>query len=146
MIALNADTGEVLWEAPRKAEASKKFSFCTPLVLERDGRSQIILPGSNVVQALDPATGKEIWRVRYEGYSVIPRPIIAAGLIMICTGYDRPSLLAIKPDGQGDVTDSHIAWQTQTGVPLTTESFDARWFAIHGQRQRHRHLPGCEDR
>ncbi len=96
VIALNADTGELLWETPRNVEATKKFSFCTPLVLERNGQSQVILPGSNVVQALDAANGKEIWRVRYEGYSVIPRPIVAGGLIMVCTGYDRPVLLAIN--------------------------------------------------
>ncbi len=57
--------------------------------------------------------------MRYEGYSVIPRPIVAGGLIMICTGYDRPSLMAIKPGGQGDVTQSHVAWQTKTSVPHT---------------------------
>lgn len=119
VVALNADTGDSLWETTREVDASKKFSFCTPLVLERAGKSQVILPGSNVVQALDAATGKEIWRVRYDGYSVIPRPIVSAGLIMVCTGYNRPSLLAIKPDGQGDVTDSHIAWQVQTNVPHT---------------------------
>ena len=119
VVALNADTGAPLWETARDVDASKKFSFCTPLVLESAGKSQVILPGSNVVQALDAATGKEIWRVRYDGYSVIPRPIVAAGLIMICTGYNKPSLIAIKPDGQGDVTDSHIAWQMQTNVPHT---------------------------
>ncbi|MCC6512142.1 MAG: PQQ-binding-like beta-propeller repeat protein [Pirellulaceae bacterium] len=119
VIALNADTGDVMWEVPREVEATKKFSFCTPLVLESNGQAQVILPGSNVVQSLDAATGKEIWRVRYEGYSVIPRPIVAGGLIMICTGYDRPTLIAIRPGGQGDVTDTHVAWQTKTGVPHT---------------------------
>ena len=119
VIALDADTGDLLWEVARNVEATKKFSFCTPMVQERAGQSLVILPGSNVVQALDAATGKEAWRVRYEGYSVIPKPIIAAGLIMICTGYDRPVLIAIKPDGQGDVTDSHVAWQTKTSVPHT---------------------------
>lgn len=119
VIALNADNGELLWETPRNAEATKKFSFCTPLVLESFGKPQVILPGSNVVQALDPATGQEIWRVRYEGYSVIPKPIVAGGMIMVCTGYDRPVLIAIKPNGQGDVTDSHVAWQVKAGVPHT---------------------------
>lgn len=119
VIALNADTGDLLWETPRDAEATKKFSFCTPMVLQRAGQTQIILPGSNVVQALDATTGKEVWRVRYDGYSVIPKPIIAEGLIMICTGYDKPVLIAIKPDGQGDVTDSHVAWQIKAGVPHT---------------------------
>ncbi len=119
VIALNADTGKVLWETPRDVEASKKFSFCTPLVLERDGRAEVVVPGSNVVQSLDPQTGKELWRVRYEGYSVIPRPIVAAGLILVSTSYDRPTLLAIRPGGTGDVTDSHVAWQTKTSVPHT---------------------------
>lgn len=119
VIALNAKNGKLLWEVPRKVEATKKFSFCTPLVMTAGGVQQLILPGSNVVQSLDPATGTEIWRVRYDGYSVVPRPIVAQGLVMVCTGYDRPSLLAIRPDGRGDVTDSHVVWQTNVGVPNT---------------------------
>ncbi len=87
--------------------------------MQEDGRSVVVLPGSNVVQALDAKSGEEVWRVRYEGYSVIPRPIIAAGLVMVCTGYDRPVLLANKPGGRGDVTDSHVVWQTKTAVPHT---------------------------
>ncbi|MGN6135329.1 MAG: outer membrane protein assembly factor BamB family protein [Aureliella sp.] len=119
VIALDTHTGKLRWEVPRNVEASKKFSFCTPLVTEMAGRQQVIIPGSGVVQSLDAETGQEIWRVRYEGYSVIPRPIVAAGLVMVCTGYDRPSLIAIRPDGAGDVTDTHVAWQTNVAVPHT---------------------------
>ena len=119
VIALDTRTGKLRWEVPRNVEASKKFSFATPLVLNNSGQTQVIVPGSNVVQSLDPETGTELWRVRYDGYSVIPRPIIAAGLVMVCTGYDRPSLIAIRPDGRGDVTDSHVIWQTNVSVPHT---------------------------
>lgn len=119
VLALDTATGEVRWETPRDVEASKKFSFGTPLVLNVNGQQQVIIPGSNVVQSLDPETGKEFWRVRYDGYSVIPRPILADGLVMVCTGYDRPSLLAIRPDGKGDVTDTHVAWKTDVAVPHT---------------------------
>lgn len=125
IVALNAKTGKPLWEVPRSIEASKKFSFATPLVLETGGKQQVIVPGSNVVQSLNPETGEELWRVRYDGYSVIPRPIIASGLVMICTGYDRPSLIAIRPDGSGDVTDTHVVWQTNESVPHTP-SLNAR--------------------
>lgn len=119
VIALDAQTGKTRWEVVRDVEASKKFSFSTPLVLDVAGKTQVIVPGSNIVQSLDPETGQEIWRVRYEGYSVIPRPIVAAGLVLVSTSYDRPTLLAIRPDGQGDVTDTHVAWQTNVAVPHT---------------------------
>ena len=119
VIALDARTGQVRWEVERGVEAKKMFSFCTPLVLDVAGKTQVIVPGSNVVQSLDAATGNEIWRVRYEGYSVIPKPVVAAGLVMVCTGYDRPSLLAIKPDGQGDVTETHVVWKTDAAVAHT---------------------------
>ncbi|MFO1062470.1 MAG: PQQ-binding-like beta-propeller repeat protein [Pirellulales bacterium] len=119
VLALDAATGQVAWRTERKAEAGKKFSFCTPLVTTVGNQVQVIVPGSNVVQGLDPITGEEIWRVRYEGYSVIPRPIIAAGLVMVCTGYDAPGMIAIRPDGKGDVTDSHVAWSSKANIPHT---------------------------
>jgi outer membrane protein assembly factor BamB len=119
VVALNTADGRVRWKTPRTVEVSKKFSFSTPLLIDVDGRKQIISPGSNVVSAYDPADGKEIWRVRYNGYSVIPRPVYGHGLIFICTGYERPSLLAIRPDGKGDVTDTHVVWKTSKAAPHT---------------------------
>jgi outer membrane protein assembly factor BamB len=117
--ALNKRTGEVVWQTTRDVEAKKQFSFCTPLVLELNEKRQLILPGSNVVQSLDPATGKEIWRVTYDGYSVIPRPIYESGLVFVCTGYDRPSLLAIDPTGTGDITETHVKWREEAAIAHT---------------------------
>ncbi|MEK6238712.1 MAG: PQQ-binding-like beta-propeller repeat protein, partial [Planctomycetales bacterium] len=77
-------------------------------------------PGSHSVNAYDPKTGEEIWKARNEGYSTIPRPVYGHGLVFICTGYDAPVLLAIRPTGKGDVTDSHIAWDVERGVPHTS--------------------------
>lgn len=118
--ALNKRTGAVVWTVERDVDVEKQFSFCTPIVLESADREQLILPGSNVVQSLDPKTGREIWRLRYDGYSVIPRPIYEAGLLFVCTGYNRPSLLAIDPTGTGDVTDTHLKWRTDSNVPHTS--------------------------
>jgi outer membrane protein assembly factor BamB len=98
--------------------ASRKFSFCTPLVIEVNGQRQLITPGSGVVQALNPTDGTEIWHVNYgQGYSVVPRPIFAHGLIFLSTGYDKPVAYAIKPDGKGDVTNTHVAWTADKRIP-----------------------------
>ena len=68
--------------------------------------------------AYDAKTGAEVWKVKYgAGYSVIPKPVYGNGLVYVCSGYDRPSLLAIRPDGKGDVTESHTAWKIDKGVP-----------------------------
>ena len=117
--ALDKKSGEVVWQTKRDVEVARKFSFCTPLVTEINGIQQLILPGSNVVQSLNPQTGEEIWRLQYEGYSVIPRPVYHQGLVFVCTGYNRPSLLAIDPTGRGDVTDTHLVWSTKDSIPHT---------------------------
>ena len=119
VVALDKRTGKMLWKTARETDATKKFSFSTPLVVTVKGRKQVISPGSNAVCAYDPKTGEEIWRVRYDGYSVIPRPVSGHGLVYISTGFDRPVVMAIRPDGQGDVTDTHVAWTVRRGAPNT---------------------------
>ena len=113
--ALKIDTGEVDWRTPRQG----RHSYATPLLIEVDGQQQIISPGGDRVAAYRPENGQEIWSVRYTGYSLIPRPVFGHGLLFICTGYDSAQLLAIRPDGKGDVTDTHVAWSFKPGIPLT---------------------------
>jgi outer membrane protein assembly factor BamB len=115
--ALDVADGKVRWKTDRTLETDRGFSFSTLLLIEVNGQKQIISPGSGGVTAYDPANGKEIWWVRYNGYSVIPRPVYGHGLVFICTGYDRPSLLAIRADGNGDVTESHVVWKTNKAAP-----------------------------
>jgi outer membrane protein assembly factor BamB len=117
VLALDRKSGDVVWETARNAKAKRTFSFCTPLVIAVDGKQQIIAPGSDVVMALDPNTGREIWRVRYSGYSVVPKPVYGNGLVYLSTGYDSPMLYAIRPGGRGDVTDTHVAWTAKKGAP-----------------------------
>lgn len=118
--ALDKDTGKILWKTPRVTEAKKKFSFSTPLIIGEGPQTQVISAGSGAVCAYHPKDGRELWRVRYgEGYSVVPRPIFGHGLVFISSGFDRPSVMAIRPGGQGDVTDSHVAWTLSKGAPNT---------------------------
>lgn len=121
VVALDSNNGEVRWKTPRNTTAEKTFSFCTPAVIELDGATQVISPGSGFVGAYNPQDGKEIWRVRYgEGYSVVPRPVFANGLLFVASGFDRPTLMAIDPKGaNGDATKKHVTWSVTKGAPLT---------------------------
>lgn len=122
VVGLDAGTGKVRWRTPRATTSKKTFSFSTPIVIAVNGQKQVISPGSGVVCAFEPKTGREIWRVRYgEGYSVVPRPVYSPkhNLVFLSSGFDRPSILAIRPDGSGDVTGTHVAWQLTKGAPNT---------------------------
>ena len=121
-LALDLKTGKEIWRTLRGVEADKQFSFATPQLIEVGGQQQIISPGSNVVQALSPSDGKVIWFVRYDGFSVVPRPVLYRGTLYVITGFMTAKLLAIDPNGQGDVTKTHVKWTFGTAVP-TTPSF-----------------------
>lgn len=118
VIALDKTTGKQVWKFARVSPAKNKFSFSTPLVIDVNGQRQLISAGSGVVNALEPLTGKEIWRAYYnEGFSIVPRPVYAHGMVYVTTGYGKPIALAIRADGQGDVTETHIAWRIEKFVP-----------------------------
>ncbi len=117
--ALDKKDGHLLWKTPRITDARQTFSFSTPLLITVNDRKELISPGSNMVGGYDPADGKEIWRVRYDGYSVVPRPVFGHGLLFVCTGFDRPTVIAIRPEGQSDLTDSNVVWTVKRSAPNT---------------------------
>jgi outer membrane protein assembly factor BamB len=121
LAALDTSSGTLLWQTPRNSPAKKQFSFSTPAVVPVDGSLQIISPASGFVGSYAPGDGKELWRVTYgEGYSVIPKPVHAHGLIFLSSGYDAPSFYAIRSQGaSGDATASHVAWTLKKGAPHT---------------------------
>jgi len=124
VVGLDSANGEVRWKTARDTSPPKGFSFATPLVLPAAisgaDRDQVICPGSDAVFAYSPATGETIWRFDYPGgYSVIPKPVFGNGLVYVCSGYDKPAVYAIKPDGSGNVTDTHLAWKLDRGAPHT---------------------------
>ncbi|MGH9718863.1 MAG: PQQ-binding-like beta-propeller repeat protein [Bryobacteraceae bacterium] len=114
--ALDKKTGRVRWKSPRRGSQA----YVTPLMIRVGERSLAISTGAFRTVAYEPETGKEVWSVRYgQGFSNVPRPVYAHGLVFLCTGFFEPRLLAVRPDGKGDVTESHVAWSAQRGVPLT---------------------------
>jgi outer membrane protein assembly factor BamB len=124
VVALDKATGRTAWRTDRSVDYGAvhrlhRKSFCTPTVLRAANRLQLISPGSKAVMAYDPHTGGELWKVRYFGWSMAPRPLFGHNLVFIIVDYDHPELWAISPDGQGDVTDSHVAWKLRKGAPST---------------------------
>ena len=120
VVALDQATGKVRWKKDRpKVINSKTFSFSTPLVIEVDGKKQIVSPATNQVAAYRPKDGEIIWSAGYDGYSVIPRPVYAEGLVFISTSYNNAVAMAISPEGQGDVTGTNVAWENRRAAPHT---------------------------
>lgn len=119
VVGLVAETGITKWKIDRKASPGRPFSFGTPLAILVNNQLQVVSAGSDVVMSLNPETGTENWRFRYSGYSQTPVPVEGDGIVYISTGFDSPKLLAIRTDGQGDVTDTHLAWQSGKNAPLT---------------------------
>ena len=116
VVALDKLTGKVKWKKSREGYQA----YTTPLVVSLPGGDQVISPGAFRAVAYEPRSGKELWQVRYgEGFSNVPRPVYGDGLVFICTGFQQASMLAVRLDGKGDVTDSKVEWKLDRGVPLT---------------------------
>ena len=117
VVGLDRNNGKIRWKTSRPKSSGKLFAFATALSLELDGKQQIILPGANWIASYDPANGKEIWRAWHGGYSVVPRPLYGHGLVYFSSSFDRAKLFAIRPDGKGEVTKTHIAWESAKSAP-----------------------------
>lgn len=132
VVALAKADGRTVWKTDRSVpwtdltpdgtpirEGDFRKAFCTPFVIEAAGRTQMISLGAKAGYAYDPRSGKELWRVQYKGHSAAPMPLVGHGLVYICTGLGKTELLAVRPDGRGDVTDTHVAWKVTKDVPGT---------------------------
>lgn len=118
MVALDARTGQTRWKRDRRRPSAQAYT--TPLIIRVANRDLLISVAAFRTTAHDPMTGEEVWRVRYDdGFSNVPRPVFGAGLVFIGTGFNAPSLIAVRPDGKDDVTRSHIAWTLSRGAPYT---------------------------
>lgn len=117
--ALDRFNGELIWRTDRPPFEGLTFAFSTPLEIDHDGRRQVICPGASFTCSYDPETGKQLWYIDYNHtWSIVPRPVFSHGLTFVVTGYGKPNeLLAIKVDGSGNVTDTHIAWREKKAVP-----------------------------
>lgn len=132
LVGLDKNTGRTVWKTDRttewndldedgrpKDEGDLRKAYSTPLIVDVDGAVQMISLGARSGYAYDPRDGREIWKVRYEGFSTAACPVYADGVVYLLTGFGRTELYAVAADGRGDVTDTHIRWTAKKTLPQT---------------------------
>jgi len=116
LIALNCENGETAWRVDR---TNKGISYSAPLIREMAGRMQMIQCGDRRVTSFDPRTGEELWTVDGPSEEFAGTPVYSekTGLVYISSSWPKRLLLAIRPDGTGNVTDTHVVWQDRRLAP-----------------------------
>ena len=113
VFALDKNTGQERWRTMR---GMSRLAHATPAILNVNGRNQLISPAGNVIQGFNPTTGELIWTINAYGEPCVPSPVFGNGLVFTAPAGGRP-IYAVRPDGRGDVTETHIAWTTRGYSP-----------------------------
>ena len=122
VIALNKETGETAWKTNRSVDFSdvqvnQRKAYGTPFIIPRGNSNQMVSIGAKGVYSYDPENGKELWKAEHRGWSIAPRPVYGEGLVFTMIDRDRPEMWAIKPNGSGDITETHIEWKETKRMP-----------------------------
>jgi len=131
VVGLDKRTGKTVWKTNRsidyqdvepngrlKGDGDFRKAFSTPLIVDVGGVPVMISLGSKAAYGYDPLTGKELWRiVERDQFSASTRPVTGFGLVFYPTGFNTGQVFAIRPDGRGDVTSSHVVWRASKGAP-----------------------------
>jgi outer membrane protein assembly factor BamB len=118
LLAIDPKTGKDIWkqDRPNEAVGETKESYGTPVPLELGGKKLVVIVGGDVATAHDATTGAEVWRCggwnpeKISHWRLVPGAVIAGGFVIVCPPKNGP-VFAVKPDGQGDVTGTHVAWK-----------------------------------
>jgi outer membrane protein assembly factor BamB len=129
IVALDKSNGKQIWKSDRPADLYEPLpeigrkAYSTPVIINVKGRDMLISNGSAVCIAYDPYTGKEIWRVVDGAESTVAMPFTENGVVFWYTGFmvasdgtNYTDLLAVNPDGNGDITGTNIIWKKRDGL------------------------------
>jgi outer membrane protein assembly factor BamB len=129
LVALDKQTGKTVWKTDRSVawndenepgamakEGDLRKAHSTPLIVTASGKPQILSTGAKAAYGYDPRTGKELWKVRYLDFSAAPVPVYDQGMVFIVTGLSKKEMWAVRTDGEGDVTDTHVVWKQKTHI------------------------------
>jgi outer membrane protein assembly factor BamB len=122
VVALDKATGKTVWKTDRSVNFQNvtpnlRKCYSTPIIAKNGDKRQLISVGPRATMGYDIPTGKEIWKVTYGGWSIAPQPIYRDGILYMISAYINPELWAVRTDGQGDVTSSHVLWKNSKGMP-----------------------------
>jgi outer membrane protein assembly factor BamB len=130
VLRLDKNTGKTVWkvERPTNAVLESPDAYTTPAVVQNGSQTEIVISGADVVTGHDPATGKELWRLNglnpsgHGANRIVASPVVAGGMI-IAPSRQNP-LIALRPGGRGDVSQSHKLWQFSRGPDVPTPASD----------------------
>jgi outer membrane protein assembly factor BamB len=131
LVALSRADGRTLWKTPRQ---NKTRSYCVPIIRELAGRTQMVLSGDKSVASYDPRTGRMHWILDGPTEQFVASPVHSerTGLLYITGGFPDHHILALKPDGAGNITAlDKIVWRTTKGVAYVPSPIIAGdWFLV----------------
>ncbi|HCY43417.1 MAG TPA: quinonprotein alcohol dehydrogenase [Prolixibacteraceae bacterium] len=146
LIALDKRTGKTVWKTDRPQEFYKNVepvyrkAYCTPIVIEVNGKDQLVSNGAQLCIAYEPETGKEIWQIFYGDDSTVAMNLSYNGMVYINSGWMFPEggtfyvrMLAVDPTGTGDITKTHVPWEVAEDVPQisTPVIVDSLIYMVH---------------
>lgn len=119
VVALDKSSGKTVWKRDRDIDygtdnGDRMKAYCTAHVIDVDGQKQLVYPSAVATIAYDPSTGEPLWTAYHDGMNASARPIYSHGLVFITNGMG--SMVAVRPDGKGDITGTHIEWSDRKGV------------------------------
>jgi len=130
LVALDKKTGKTVWKTDRTANwddleadgqprggGDFRKAYSTPFIVDANGKKQMFSVGSKGAYSYDPQTGKELWKVNHPAYSGASRALLWNDLAILCTGNGKGEVLAVKADGKGDVTGTHVVWRVTRAFP-----------------------------
>ena len=130
LVALDKKTGRTVWKTDRTADWNDlnadgraigdgdfRKGFGTPFIISADGGTQMLSVGAKAAYSYDPATGRELWKIKTAAHSPAARPLFSRGLALIAAGRGKSEWLALRVNGRGDLTEAQVAWRTTRNVP-----------------------------
>jgi outer membrane protein assembly factor BamB len=124
VIALDKKTGQTVWKSDRERDfdygtddGDRRKAFGTPSIITVKGKPELISPAAIATTAFDPLTGQVLWVVYHGGMNVTQPPLFGFGKVILCTGDGGLKMLAVRPEGAGDLTKTNIDWKYSKNVP-----------------------------
>tara|TARA_R110002073_G_scaffold148228_3_gene301237 strand:- start:1807 stop:3063 length:1257 start_codon:yes stop_codon:yes gene_type:complete len=119
VVAFDKKTGDTVWQSKREIDygtdvGDRMKAYGTAEVIRVGNQEQLVYPSAVATIAYDPQTGKSLWTVYHDGMNASARPIYVDGLVLITNGMG--GIVAVRPDGKGNVTKSHVVWTSSKSV------------------------------
>lgn len=130
LVALDKRTGQERWRTDRP---NRTRSYCTPIIIEAAGKKQLVLSGSKCIASYDPDTGKQWWFIDGPTEQFVASLVFLNDVLFMTAGYPTYHVMGIRPDGQGNVTNTHVLWHSTQAMAYVPSpiAYDKYFFMVN---------------